>query len=231
VTGPDRTTRRPGCGSDAAPYVLGALDPAEAREFADHMRSCAACRDEVAALVPVVDVLPASAPTYEVSAAVRRRVMHAVRSDPKASSVATRRPWLRRRHRTARRRAVAAPALVVTLAIVIAAGGAIKLGAAGSPARVIHASVGHAQLRIAGGGVELLVDHLPPAPPDRVYELWLQHGPRAPAPSTLFAVTSRGTAVLGVPGDFSGITRVLVTVEPSGGSRVPTTRAVIVVRV
>jgi anti-sigma-K factor RskA len=230
VTAPDRTTRRRDCGSDAAPYVLGALEPAEALAFADHMRSCTACRDEVAALASVVDVLPASAPCYEVSAALRRRVMHAVRSEPKASSVATRPPRLRR-HRAAPGRAVTAAALMVTLAIMIAAGGAIKLGAGSSPARVIQASVGRAQLRIAGGRVELLVDHLPPAPPDRVYELWLQHGPRAPAPSTLFTVTSRGTAVLGVPGDFSGITRVLVTVEPSGGSRVPTTRAVIVVRV
>jgi anti-sigma-K factor RskA len=231
MTAPDRTTGRRDCGSDAAPYVLGALDPAETRAFADHMRSCAACRDEVAALAPVVDVLPASAPRYEVGAGLRRRVMHAVRSEPKASSVATRPPRLRRRHWMARWRTVAAPALVVTLAAVIAAAGSVRLEAGSSPERVIQASVGRAQLRIAGGHVELLVDHLPPAPPNRVYELWLQRGPRTPAPSTLFAVTSGGTAVLGVPGALDGITRVLVTVEPSGGTRVPTTRPVIVARV
>ena len=162
-----------------------------------------------------------SAPRSDVSAALRRRVMRAVRSEPKASSVPRRRRRLPRW--TLRRPAVAAAlALAVTLGLVIAGG---------SPARVIPASVGRAQLRIAGGHGELIVDHLPPAPPDRVYELWLQRGSRTPAPSTLFAVTSRGTAVLGVPGDITGIARVLVTVEPSGGTRVPTTRAVIVARV
>ena len=51
-----------------------------------------------------------------------------------------------------------------------------------------------------------------------------------PAPSTLFAVTSRGTADLGLPGGLTGVTRVLVTLEPAAGSRAPTTRPVIVAR-
>ena len=231
---PDRTTRERGCENDAAPYLLGALESAEAQAFAHHMRSCAACRNEVAMLAPVLDVLPSCVPRQEVDAALRRRVMHAVRSEPKVSSAAARR--LRRPPRLSwpalRPPAVAAAvALAVTLVVVIAAGSVGSRGSDESPARVIQASVGHAQLQIAGGRGELIVDHLPPAPPDRVYELWLQRGNRPPAPSTLFEVTSRGTAVLGVPGEVTGITRVLVTVEPAGGSRVPTTRAVIVARV
>jgi anti-sigma-K factor RskA len=228
VTG-DPTAWRSDCGNDAAPYVLGALEPAEARAFAHHMQGCAVCRDEVAALVPVLDVLPSCARHYEVSASLRRRVMHAVRAEPKAGLAPTRRPPRRSRlPRVALRR----PAVVAALAVTIALGFGVVIaaGPGGSPARVISASVGHAELRIAGGHGELTVDHLSPAPPDHVYELWLQRGHETPAPSTLFAVTSRGTAVLGVPGDLSGITRVLVTVEPSGGSRVPTTPAVIVTR-
>ena len=239
MIGPDPTARPRDCGSDSAPYVLGALERTEAQAFADHMQSCGVCRDEVAALAPVLDVLPACAPRYDVSPALRRRVMRAVRSEPKAESVPRRRlrlprwaPW---------RPAVAtAPAfagalgVVIALGVLIALGGLIALGVliagrpSGSPARVIQASVGEAQVRIAGGHGDLIVDRLPPAPPDRVYELWLQRRGHAPAPSTLFAVTSRGTAVLGVPGEITGIARVLVTVEPSGGTRVPTTPAVIV---
>ena len=222
MTGPE------GCGSDAAPFLLGALEPAEARAFARHMRSCAVCRDEVAALAPVLDVLPSCVPRYEVTPALRRGLMHVVRSEPKVSSAGNTR--LARTSRLSwpallRPAAVAGLALAVTLTVVIAAGWH------GSPPRVIQASAGDAQLQIAGGRGELIVDHLPPAPPDRIYELWLQRGTRAPAPSTLFEVTSRGTAVLGVAGGMTGITRVLVTVEPAGGSRVPTTRAVIVARV
>jgi anti-sigma-K factor RskA len=227
MTGSDPSAPLRDCGNDAAPYVLGALEPAEAREFAYHMQSCAVCRDEVAALVPVLDALPSCAPRYEVSAALRRRVMHAVRSEPKPGIAPARRPPVRTRLpglALPRRAVIAALAVAVALGVVIAA----RPG--GSPARVISASVGHAQLRVAGGHGELIVGHLPPAPPDRVYELWLQRGHGTPAPSTLFAVTSGGTAVLGVPGDLTGVTRVLVTVEPSGGSRVPTGPAVIVTR-
>jgi anti-sigma-K factor RskA len=237
VTGLDPNGRERGCGNDTAPYALGALEPAEARAFARHMRSCAVCRDEVAALAPVLGALPSCVPREEVDPALRRRVMHAVRSEPKASSSPARRPWrfpwlpwpalsgsaLRGPG------VVAALAVAVTLVVVVAAG---SLGSRGShEPPLIRASVGHAQLQIAGGRGELIVDHLPSAPPGRVYELWLQRGNRPPAPGTLFEVTSRGTAVLGLPGAVSGITRVLVTVEPAGGSRVPTTRAVIVARV
>ncbi len=228
MTGSDPSVRPPDCGNDAAPYLLGALEPTEARAFAHHMQSCAVCRDEVAALAPVLDVLPASTPRYEVSAALRRRVMHAIRSEPKAGiAPAPRAPVLSR----LRRPALPRPAVVAALAVAVALGVLIAARPGGSPARVISASVGLAQLRVAGGHGELIVDHLPPAPPNRVYELWLERGQGTPAPSTLFAVTSRGTAVLGVPGDLTGVTRVLVTVEPAGGSRVPTTRAVIVARV
>ena len=214
------------CGNDAAPFVLGALEPGDARAFADHMAGCAVCRDEVAALTPVVDVLPSSAPRHEVSGALRRRVMQQVRAEPRASTARPRRTrrWSLRSPPAVPRPAVAG-ALGLALALV-----AIATGAGGSRARVIQASVGLAQLRIAGSHGELIVDRLEPAPPGRVYELWLQRGTRAPAPSTLFAVTSRDTADLGVPGALTGVTRLLVTVEPSGGSRAPTSRAVIVAR-
>ena len=211
--------------------MLGALDPAEARAFVHHMDSCAVCRDEVAALAPVLDVLPASVPRYDVSAALRRRVMHAVRSEPKASTEPARRPRRRRAARRTLALALPRPAVAAAIAVAVTVGVVTAAGSGGSQPRLIQASVGHAQLRVAAGHGELIVEHLPPAPPDRVYELWLQRGSRSPAPSTLFAVTTRGTAVLGVPGDLTGVTRVLVTVEPSGGTRVPTTRAVIIARV
>ncbi len=105
----------------------------------------------------------------------------------------------------------------------------IRAAVGGGP-RASRAAVGAAQLRIAGGDGELIVDYLPPAPPHRIYELWLQHGARMPAPSTLFAVTSRGTADLGLPGELTGVTRVLVTLEPADGSAVPTTGPLILAR-
>ena len=34
------------CGADAAAYVLGALEPAEAEAFTRHLATCVVCRDE-----------------------------------------------------------------------------------------------------------------------------------------------------------------------------------------
>jgi anti-sigma-K factor RskA len=200
-----------GCGLDAAPYLLGALEPDEARAFVRHLDGCAVCRDEVASLAPVLDALPAAAPAYPVPRALRRRVRRAVRAEPKQ---------IRRRPLTPRTGWLA-------LGLAVAAAVIVQLGSARSHDRVIHATIGQAELRVAGAHGELVVAHLPSLPADRTYEVWLVSGRGRAAPSTLFGVTARGTADLGVPGDLHGIARLLVTVEPRGGSLVPTTRAVI----
>jgi anti-sigma-K factor RskA len=200
-----------GCGLDAAPYLLGALEPEEAQAFVRHLDHCAVCRDEVASLSPVLDALPASTPAHPMPRALRRRVRRAVRAEPKR----------------VRRRAVTARTGWLALGLAVAAAVIVQLGSSHSHERVIHAAIGQAELRVAGSHGELIIDRLPQLPADRTYEVWLvSRGGRA-VPSTLFAVTGRGTADLGVPGDLHGISRLLVTAEPRGGSFVPTTRAVI----
>lgn len=226
-------TEHSGCGLDAAPYVLGALEPDEAGAFVRHMEHCAVCRDEVAALAPVLDALPASAAARSAPRALRRRVLRAVRAEPKGSGRASKialghRPGHRTVHRPGR------PVTAGWLAIAAAAAAALAIVfAIHQPphTRVISASVGRAELRVDGGHGELIVEHLAPLAPDRVYEMWLQTGGRAPTPGTLFAVGTGGSADVRVPGDLNGIGRVLVTVEPRGGSLVPTTPAVIQVPV
>jgi len=61
-------------GDDAAAFVLGALEPAEAEEFRGHLESCAACREKVAALQQTANALPMAAPQYPVPVRLRRRV-------------------------------------------------------------------------------------------------------------------------------------------------------------
>jgi anti-sigma-K factor RskA len=208
---------RPDCRLDAAPYVLGALEPVQARAFARHLERCAACRDEVAALAPVLDVLPVPEPPGPVRPALRRRVLRAVRDEPKRRTPAARRVALRR----------SVPTGWLALGAAVAAALIVQLGSPRPRVRAIRASVGRAELRVSGGHGELVAEQLPPLPAEETYELWLQSGRQSPAPSTLFAATSRGQADLGVPGDLDGLSRLLVTVEPRGGSLVPTTRAVI----
>jgi anti-sigma-K factor RskA len=200
------------CGLDAAPYLLGALEPEEAQAFVRHLDRCAVCRDEVASLAPVLRSLPATAPPQRVPRALRRQVRRAVRAEPK---------------RRVRHRPVAPRTGWLALGLAVAAALLVQLGSGRSPERVIPATEGQAELRAAGSHGELVVDRLPALPADRTYELWLVSRHGNVVPSTLFGVTARGTADLGVPGELYGITRLLVTVEPRDGSLVPTTRPVI----
>jgi hypothetical protein len=186
------------------------------------MERCTACREEVVALTPVLDALPSCAPTHRVPRALRRRVLRSVRAEPK--STAPRRP------RTARVTALlhSAPAGWLALgATMVAAAFVVQIGTPGPGEHTVTARVGHAQLRVASGHGELVAERLPRLAPNRTYELWVQRGSHPPAPSALFAPDGRGTANVSVSGDLHGVSRLLVTVEPRGGSLMPTTRAVI----
>ena len=95
---------------------------------------------------------------------------------------------------------------------------------------VVASSGGSAVLRQSGGRAELDVSHLAQAPTGRVYEVWVQRARGGPQPTdALFVVDQAGDAAVAVPGSLSGVQRVMVTNEPVGGSRVPTTAAVITV--
>jgi anti-sigma-K factor RskA len=96
---------------------------------------------------------------------------------------------------------------------------------------VIQASVGRAELRVTDGRGDLVVHRLPQLPAGRIYEMWVQRGSAPPVPTgTLFGVRANGAAAVGVPGSLSGVSAVMVTQEPSGGTPAPTTAPVIVAR-
>jgi anti-sigma-K factor RskA len=220
------------CGGDPAAYVLGALEPDEAAAFEAHMRTCVVCRDEVQAFRGTADALALAVPQYEAPKALRRRVMRAVRDEPSPQQARRRRApalaWL------GLRPAWAGVAAVATVAAVAALTLGLTLGSSGG-ARTLQASVigvpGSAQVRVANGRAELIVAHMPPPPAGKIYEVWLKRGSAAPAPTrTLFSVTRAGRADVGVAGRLSGVTEVLVSPEPAGGSLSPTHTPVIVAR-
>jgi hypothetical protein len=72
---------------------------------------------------------------------------------------------------------------------------------------------------------------MPSTASGKVYEVWLERGGRAHPTDALFTVTSTGRATVGVPGSLKGVTTVMVTAEPEGGSLVPTSKPVIVARI
>jgi hypothetical protein len=71
---------------------------------------------------------------------------------------------------------------------------------------------------------------MPQTAPDKVYEVWVKRS-GAPQPTdALFTVTGSGSATVGVPGSLGGVKEVMVTAEPLGGSKAPTSAPVIVAR-
>jgi anti-sigma-K factor RskA len=219
------------CCGDAAAYLLGALEPSEAERFRRHLEDCVVCRDEHAALRPMVDLLPLSVPQHPAPAELRRRVMRRVRSERVSTAAAApRRQW---GHLIRLPRPALAGALAAVLAVAVVGG--LELSGGGSSVRVIRASVtgvrGTAELRISGQRAELIANHLPPPPAGRIYEIWIQRGAGTPSPThALFSVTASGAADVGVPGNLDGVSTIMVTPEPAGGSLVPTHAPVIVAR-
>jgi anti-sigma factor RsiW len=194
---------RDDCTGDGAAYVLGALEPDEAGRYRHHLDRCAACREEVAGMRRVTDALLVAVPQCRSPAGLRRRVLSTVRAGSRRTK----------------------PVRVAITAAAVAASLAAAIIFAQRPA----ASGPAAQVRIGGGHAELSVQHLAPPAPGRVYEVWLERPHAAPAPTAaLFSVGSAGAADVAVPGDLRGVSELLVTEEPAGGSRVPTGQPVIV---
>ena len=221
------------CGADAAAYVLGALEPEEAEAFSRHLATCVVCRDEVAAFQHTANALATAPPQHPAPRGLKRRVMRAVReSDAEAQAAPARRSrWLGSALFGAR----PAIAALAALAVVVVVIGAIIVSSSGtSGTRTIAASVtgspGTAQLSVSGGHGQLVLRNFPQPAAGHIYEMWeLRSGAKAPSPTgTLFSVNSSGAGNVGVPGDLHGVTKVLVTQEPSGGSVAPTTTPVIV---
>jgi anti-sigma-K factor RskA len=219
------------CGRDAGAYVLGCLDERELEDFRRHLAGCVVCRDEVAALQSVVELLPMTAPQLAAPRALRRRVLAEVRAPGRGSPRQARRSRLGLRtplSRGALAGAAALAAAAIAAAVVAFLPGSAKTRSVS--ARVVYPSAS-AVVRLQSGHAELIVRRMPAAPAGHIYEVWLKRGTRPPAPtSALFGVTSAGAAAVDVPGDLRGVSEVLVTPERIGGSLRPTRAPVIIAR-
>jgi anti-sigma-K factor RskA len=217
------------CGANAAAYVLGALDGAEATAFRAHMDTCAICRDEVEAFGGVVQALPMAAMQRAVPRGLKRRVMRDVTRDAKL----TRARQPRMVWRVAPLRLTPRTALAGFGALAIVAAGILGLEAPGTnDGRLITAQVsgisGSAKLRLADDHGELIVRHLTRPAKGKVYEVWVKRADAQPTPaSVLFGVSSDGDADVSLPKSLHGVSLVMVTQEPLGGSPVPTHTPVI----
>lgn len=225
----------------AAPYVLDAMTPEEREAYELHLAGCATCRQEVASLRSVANVLPLAVEPVEPAPGLRDRVVAAARAEPARALLpfpaATRdrfRPWL--------------AALAVAAAVLIALGiwnlqlrqtvdnqnSTLALQRAVDAALIHGATVS----TIAGTGPAphatalvvqplhqqhgyLIVEGLPSLSAARVYQVWLIHN-QLPQSAGVF---SAGHTVQVVPLSRSaqGYQLAAVTIEPGPrGSPGPT---------
>jgi anti-sigma factor RsiW len=229
MTDRDRTAHPRECGGDVAAYALGALETSEAEAFRRHLETCAVCKEELASFQQVVNELPLAAPRQRAPAALRRKVMREVAADARRAGRATPRGSF-----SLGRLVVPRPVAALGVALLIAVGVflVIQAGSTGGT-RVLRATVvgpGSAQLRVAHGRGSLVLRHFAPPPAGKIYQVWVQRGHAAPSPtSALFGVTSSGSGDVDVPGSLRGVSTVMVTPEPPGGSAHPTHAPVITV--
>ena len=223
-----------------AGYALDALDPEERVAYELHLAECEHCREELASFWETTAALAVATSGPEPSAALRDRVLEAVRAEPPQNVV----PFESRRTRLAPALgAVAAVAAVVALALGI--WGASLSGdldetraalereraaaavLADPDARSVALAEGDGQLVVGPDGqAVLIVDGLGPAPVGKTYELWVSAQGEDPVPAGVFP-GGDGREIALVDGVVDAGEVVLVTIEQAGGVDAPTTEPII----
>ena len=200
-------------------YALNATEAVEARRIERHLQNCDDCANEVRALRDTAAELSWLSEPEDAGDLVDR--------------IAQRLPARRRRVVTRISAAVAAVAVIA--AGLLGAGLVRERRENASLEDVLAAATdritlgpqggfgGHGVLHLAPGKAALVLDDLPGAGRDRVYQLWAIEGSK---PSSMTVVDGTGRVVRLF--DWTGSAdRFAVTIEPSGGSPVPTTAPVL----
>jgi anti-sigma-K factor RskA len=225
---------------EAAAWVLGALDNAEAAEFVRRMEASPEVRKEVAELQEAADALPFSVAPVGPPPELRDRIMAVVESEAEllhATGARADRPY---RPRTPWWRSLLRPLPVAATACVLLlaglAAGLLIDGGGSESARTVAAQVtgegtanATAQVEIDADHAELVVDGMRSPGAGHVYQVWyVRDGQSDPVPAgALFDVDSSGQGAAALPGGVDDVASVLVSVEPAGGSQKPTTQPVI----
>jgi Anti-sigma-K factor rskA. len=219
--------------ADLAAYLLGSLEAEETEALEIHLEACERCRDELHWLQPAIDMIGESVPQLDPPPGLRSRLMAEVRSD--VAETAGPAGWEARRSAVQPRRKSpglwgflwrpAAALTAVGLIVAVVGGYALRGGGGGDETTttrtVAQGGSVHATLEKSGDSGTLMLTGLEEARRGRVYEAWVQKGGRT-EPSSLFDVRRDGSASTSIPHQLTGADRVMVTLEPQGGSKHPT---------
>ncbi|MDX6601124.1 MAG: hypothetical protein QOF13_326 [Solirubrobacterales bacterium] len=216
---------------EIAAYLLGALEPGEAAELERHLAGCEECRTELERLRPAAQLLPESVERVEPPRELRGRLMDQVRTEAETAQASRRRrgwhigSWSLR-----------PVAGLAALVLVVAAAAAYAIGNGGSDEGGATTVVtGHppgvtAEMIRQGESGTLHLANLHQLPRDEVLQAWVQRGKRVVSAKTLFVPNPDGTASATID-DMDGVSTVMVTAEPRGGSVQPTSAPIVSVAI
>lgn len=215
-----------------APYALDALDPAERASFEAHLTQCVSCQSELSGFVATAARM-GEVDTLAPPAGLRERLMSEV------STTRQERPTVVALSQSRIRRTL--PRLAMAAAFLVGAAGvggylnehdrasdlradqaAITAVMSASDSRTIDRDFdggGHVRLVSSdeADAAFIVASDLPGLENGKVYQVWTVTGD-APTSQGVFATS--GSMVME---DLDGADRIAITVEPKGGSKLPTT--------
>jgi anti-sigma-K factor RskA len=229
---------------EAAAYALGALDPGQVDDFKTHLDGCDRCQSEVRWLTPAIQALPEAVAQQTPPPALRRRLMTEVRADAAAHAKQAKRD--ERRERAASRatltewirglslggltyKPLAGMAAVV---LIVAAIAGYAVGTGGGGANDVHTTRSNqpngivAKVVTEGNRAEVRLTNVEQLPDGKVLEAWVRRGNAVEPVPALFTPDHAGNASTTID-NMKNVSAVLVTREPMGGTKVPTTEPIV----
>jgi hypothetical protein len=229
----------------AAAFAIGALDGEHYEDFKVHLEGCKRCQEEVRWLAPAVRALPEAVEQQQVPPALKVRLMEEVRAD--AAAAAKRARGERRRERAASRKGLGEwlrglqlggltwkPLAGMAVVVLIVAGGiGYTVGNDSSGSGSAHtteiepgANGIEAKVVTEGDRGEVRLANVKQLPEGKVLEAWVQRGNAVEPVPALFAPDHAGNASTTIE-DMRDVSLVMVTREPAGGTKAPTTEPIV----
>jgi Anti-sigma-K factor rskA/Putative zinc-finger len=229
---------------DVGAYLLDALSDLERQAFERHLAGCARCLEHLERLRPAADALPRSVTPLAPPPELKRSLMRVVEEEAAERVGAPRRAPLGERLAALfpglpRLRPALAWGAAAALILVALGGFGVGRLTSGEETRTVAASVDKQRAPFASarlvlpeegrkGGI-LRLHGMPTLGSDRTYQAWIQEGSEV-IPGPLFGVAREGNGATAIPGDLKGADAVMVTREPRRGSRAPSEKPVLTVR-
>lgn len=235
---------------DLALHALGTLQGDERARLEAHLESCPACREELAELRGDMAVIAMSTAGPKPPQRSRQRLLDAIAKEPRVPATESRRAsrfnwwaalgWaaalamlvvviqLRRENYFLRESVANLGALTSQQTFELANAQRVVDTLTAPEAQTVTLVASKAPPQPQGkafylknrSGLVFVANHLPPLPPDKIYELWLIPTSGAPIPAGLFKPDAKGNAtVVNPPGLPAGVEAktFAVTLESASG--------------